>query len=73
MIYSWLSIFTTNKHIYPIMTKITKSSSFDKHLDEFKEHRDIYQEMLQHKHLPQTRRAYTSDIKDFFGFFLFGA
>jgi hypothetical protein len=51
------------------MTKITKSSSFDKHLDEFKEHRDIYQEMLQHKRLPQTRRAYTSDIKDFFGFF----
>ena len=51
------------------MTKITKSSSFDKHLDEFKEHIDIYQEMLQHKRLPQTRRAYTSDIKDFFGFF----
>jgi integrase/recombinase XerC len=51
------------------MTKITKSSLFDKHLDEFKEHRDIYQEMLQHKRSPQTKRAYISDMKDFFGFF----
>ena len=51
------------------MTKITKSSLFDKHLDELKEHRDIYQEMLQHKRSPQTKRTYISDMKDFFSFF----
>ena len=58
-----------NKHSHPVMTQISKPSSFDKYLDEFKEHRDIYQEMLKHKRSPQTKRAYASDMKDFFGFF----
>ena len=58
-----------NNHSHPFMTEITKSSSFDRYLDEFREHRDIYQEMLSHKRSPQTKRAYASDMKDFFGFF----
>ena len=66
-------VLTINIHISPIVTQVIKLSSFDKHLDEFKNHRDIYQEMLQHKRSPQTKRAYISDMKDFFSFFWFGA
>ena len=62
-------IICANKHSHPFMTEITKPSSFDRYLDGFKEHRDIYQEMLSHKRSPQTKRAYASDMKDFFRFF----
>lgn len=40
------------------MTRLIKSSSFDKHSDEFREYRDIYQKMFQHKRSPQTKRTY---------------
>jgi integrase/recombinase XerC len=51
------------------MTEITKTSSFDSHLEAVRGQRDIYQEMLDHKRSPQTKRAYASDMKDFFGYF----
>ena len=60
------AVTQAGKHIITRYCKLTA----DKNLDELKEHRDIYQEMLQHKRSPQTKRAYISDIKDFFGFFL---
>ncbi len=51
------------------MTEITKKSTFDSHLEHINGQRDIYQEMLQHKRSPQTKRAYATDVKDFFGYF----
>lgn len=51
------------------MTEITKKSSFDSHLKAVRGQRDIYQEMLSNKRSQHTKRAYASDMKDFFGFF----
>ncbi|NEN88478.1 MAG: tyrosine-type recombinase/integrase [Okeania sp. SIO3H1] len=51
------------------MTEIIKSGTFDTHLSRINGQRDIYQEMLQHKRSPQTKRAYAADVKDFFGYF----
>ncbi|NET15788.1 MAG: tyrosine-type recombinase/integrase [Okeania sp. SIO1H6] len=51
------------------MTEVAKIKTFAAHLDEFRDQRDIYQEMLDHKRSPQTKRAYASDMKDFFGYF----
>lgn len=51
------------------MTEITKTSSFDSHLEAVRGQRDIYQEMLLHKRSPHTKRAYASDMKDFFCYF----
>ena len=51
------------------MTSLTQLKIFDKYLDKVREQRDIYKEMLSHKLSPHTKRAYSRDLKDFFGYF----
>lgn len=51
------------------MKKITKLSSFVSHLDRINGQQDIYKDMLSYKRSRHTKRAYASDMKDFFGFF----
>jgi hypothetical protein len=53
------------------MTTITQLKTFDKYLDDVREKRDLYQEMLSHKLSPHTKRAYSTDLRDFFGYFGF--
>ena len=51
------------------MTSLTQLKIFDKYLDKVREQRDIYKEMFSHKLSPHTKRAYSRDLKDFFGYF----